>query len=229
MIKRVSFLLFLLVPLVSLAQLQLGLKPGYTLYWLTAPQENMTTIQYDYSHSTYSVAFTAKEKVTKDLYVCAELSYTGRSFGVTSTWIGVAGGYSFDYNYTLGNIYLQIQPQCTFGSRVKFFIYPGFYLSTLLNSSIEGTKEVHTYDPPVVIRDTINGSAKDYYQSFEFGFCAGAGVDVPLNDHLGMVFESNFTMNLNPIGESWGSEKARMLNLRIAAGITYTFISKNMK
>lgn len=229
MIKRVSYLLFLLVPLVSSAQVQLGLKTGYTCYWLTSPQDNINSIRYDYSHNAYSIAFTVKGKVKKALDVCAELSYTGRSFGVTSTWEGQYLWYTYDYYYTLGNLYLQVQPQCTFGSKVKFYIYPGFYFSTLLNSSLDGTREFQTYDPPLVDKDTINGSAFDYYQKLEFGICGGAGLDLPLNDHFGLVFDSNFTMNLNPIGRSWKSEKARMLSLRITAGITYTFSSRKVK
>jgi hypothetical protein len=81
----------------------------------------------------------------------------------------------------------------------------------------------------VVNSDTISGSAKEYYPSFEFGISPGIGIEFPVYNKLNFVFEYRFSMNILPIASSWGSEKVKMLNMNFQVGLAYTFGRKNSK
>jgi len=219
-------MLFLCLPLLSLSQGQIGIKGGYIHYWFTVPEDG---IQYDYnySHSAYSINISLKQRTSHTFNQGLEIVYTNRSFAVKSSDQSPGGSETVDYSYSIGNIYLQFRPQFSFGSRIKFFVYPGFYFGTLLNSSIQGTKSYwHIGETKT---NTINGSANDYYPNFEFGILFGAGIEVPVYKNLSIVYENNFSLNLLPVANAWGSEKIKMLNLNFEIGLAYTFTRKTSK
>jgi hypothetical protein len=226
--RTYSYILLLFLPLISLGQGQIGVKGGYIYYWFTEPEEGHFTCEYNYSHSAYSIAVSLKQRTAHTFNQGVEIAYTNRSFEVKSSDQGLGGGKTVDYYYTIGNIYLQFQPQFTFGSKIKFFFYPGFYFGTLLHSSIHGTEHYwHMGYPPAT--DTINGSASDYYPNFEFGVLLGIGLEFPVYKNLNIVYENNFSMNLLPIAEAWGSGEIKMLNLNFELGLAYTFARKKTK
>ncbi len=216
------------LPLIFKGQCQFGVKGGYNYYWFTHPEDGHFNSKYNYNNSAVLVCATIKQRVSNILYFGAELDYTNRSFEVISGWGGLGSGKNADLNYNIGNIYSQIKPQLIFGSKVKFFIYPGFYAGTMIHSSLTG--EIKSWSisaQPINTTEIIDGTAKDYYPSFEFGICAGTGIDYMFYKNLGFVLEYNFNMNLLPISNSWGSDKVKMINMNISAGITYTISRKH--
>jgi hypothetical protein len=226
--KQYTYILLLFLPLISLGQGQIGVKGGYIYYWFTEPEEAGLTCDYNYSHSAYSIAVSLRQRTSHTFNQGVEIAYTNRSFAVKSSDQSPGGGETVDYDYTIGNIYLQFQPQFTFGSKIKFVFYPGFYFGTLLHSSIHGTENSwHMGYPPKT--DTINGSASDYYPNFEFGVLLGIGLEIPVYKNLNIVYENNFSMNLLPVANAWGSEKIKMLNLNFELGLAYTFARKKVK
>jgi hypothetical protein len=219
--KRYSYILLLFLPLISLGQVQIGVKAGYIYYWFTEPDDGHFTYNYNYSHNAYSIAFSLRQRSLHTFNHGFEIEYTNRSFAVNSNEPGLGSGGVVDYYYTIGNIYIRFQPQFTFGSKVKFFFYPGIYFGTLLHSSIHGTEySWHMGYPPKT--DTIIGTAYGYYPNFEFGILLGVGIEIPVYKNLNIVYENNFSMNLLPVANAWGSEKIKMLNLNFELGLAYT-------
>ena len=220
-------ILVVLLPFLAMGQMQIGIKGGYIYYWFTDPEDGQYYTQYDYSHSAFSIAAIIRQRSLHTFNYGFEIEYTNRSFDVESSWGGLGAGTDADLSYTLGNIFIHFQPQFTFGSKFKFFIYPGIYFGTLLHSSLQGT--IHSWqmgNPVVSETDTINGSAGEYYPNFEFGISPGIGIEFPVYNNLNLVFEYKFTMNLLPIASSWGSEKVKMLNMNFEVGLAYTLGKK---
>jgi hypothetical protein len=223
------FLLFFL-PILSLGQTQIGIKGGYIYYWFTNPDDGRFTADYDYSHNAGLVAITVRQKIPQSiLNLVLEIEYANRSFSLKSSWGGLGSGQNANYSYTIGNIYLHFQPQFTFGSKVKFFIYPGFYFGTLLNSKLTGSYSYWQMgNPPVAGTEKLNGTARGNYPTFEFGIYPGLGIEFPMYKKLNFTFEYNFNMNFLSIADSWGSDKVKMLNMNFEIGLAYT-INRNNK
>jgi hypothetical protein len=220
--KICTYILFLFLPILSIGQIQVGVKGGYIYYWFTQPDDGDYKYNYDYSHNAFSVAVSIRQRTTKTFNPGCEIEYTNRSFTVNSVMTGLGGGSSHDFHYTIGNIYIQVQPQFSFGSKVKFFFYPGIYFGTLLHSSLQGTESSWQMGNPSST-DTIDGSAKGYYPGFEFGVVIGLGLEFPIYKNLSGVFENKCSMNVLPIAGSWGSDKTKMVNLYFEFGIAYNF------
>jgi hypothetical protein len=226
----VAIILLGSLPLLSAAQYQLGFKAGYDYYWFTNPDDGHYQATYDYNHSAPIVSLAFRTRGPGLVNFAAQMDYTFRSFTVNSSQGGLGGGTSFDYTFDLGNIYLQAQAQFTFGKKIRYYFYPGFYVGTLLHSSVAGT--VHSWQmgyPPVNHTDTVSGPAGRYYTDSEFGICAGAGADFPIDRNLYLSGEINYSLNLWPIADAWGSEKVKMMNLCFQAGIFYQLESKKRK
>ena len=204
-----------------MGQVQVGLQAGYIMYWFTTPSEGHFNTTYNYSHNDYSIGILIRQRSLHKFNLGLEIQYANQSFAVKSTEPGLGGGGSVDYHYTIGNIYFKFQPQFVFGSKIKIFIYPGIYFGTLLNSSLYGTEYTWVMGQPPHT-DTINGSAKGNYPSFEFGILLGFGIEVPIYKNLNFVYENNFSMNLLPVAD-WGSDKTKMLSLNFEIGLAYTF------
>jgi len=77
--------------------------------------------------------------------------------------------------------------------------------------------------------DTISGTVYGYYPNFELGILLGVGIEIPVYKNLNIVYENNFSMNLLPVANAWGSEKTKMLNLNFELGLAYTFARKKAK
>lgn len=219
------------MPLLSIGQLQIDIKGGYIYYWFTSPSEPAHySAQYDYSHNAFSIAVTIRQRSSHILNFGSEIEYVNRSFNVKSSWGGLGSGTMVDFSYTIGNIYIHFQPQFVFGSKLKFFFYPGFYLGTLLHSTLNGTLNSWSGGTPFVVNyDTIHGSAKGHYPDLEFGISPGIGLEFPICNKINFVFEYSFRMNLLPIGSSWGWKELKMFNMNFEVGIAYTFEMKNSK
>jgi hypothetical protein len=156
-----------------------------------------------------------------------KIEYIHKSFTVQSSWGGLGGGSTANFNYSIGNIYLKLMPQFAFGSKVRFYFYPGIFFGVLVNSTLTGTLYHWQMGTPYISQtDTINGSARDYYPDFEFGIAPGIGLEIPVCHGLSLVFDYTFRMNLYPVSASWGSTKVKMFNMDFVVGCAYTFGNK---
>jgi len=239
-----TYILLIILPVISHGQTQIGFKAGYIYYWFANPDNEHFIANYDYSHNAYSVAVMVRQKIPKSIINLGfEIEYTNRSFSVKSSWGGLGGGQNANFSYSIGNLYLHIQPQFTFGRNVKFYFYPGIYFGTLLNSKLTGSLSYWQMgNPPNNGTKLLDGSAKDYYPNFEFGLYPGIGLEFPLYKNLNILFDYSFTMTylsfgssdgsdqsyFLPIGSSWGSDKVKMLNMNLEIGVVY-YISKTQK
>ncbi len=187
------------------------------------PDEGHFTADYDYSHNAYSIAIIVRQKIPKSLVnLGIEIEYANRSFSLNSSWGGLGGGRIANYSYTIRNLYLHFQPQFTFGTKFKFYFYPGFYFGTLLNSKLNGSYSYWQMgNPPSSGIEILNGSAREKYPNFEFGIYPGIGFEFPMYKNLNFLFEYSVTMNFLPIGSSWGSDKVKMLNMNFEIGAAY--------
>jgi hypothetical protein len=225
--KQFIYMLFLFLPFLSFGQGQIGIKGGYIHYWFTVPVDGID-YDYNYSHNAYSINVSLRQRTSHTFNQGVEIEYTNRTFAVKSYDHSPGSSESVDYYYTIGNIYLQFRPQFIFGSKIKFSFYPGFYFGTLLHSSLHGIKNFWGMGN-VPKTDSIIGTAYGYYPNFEFGILFGVGIEVPVYKNLNIVYENNFSMNLLPVANAWGSDKIKMLNLNFELGLAYTFTGKKAK
>jgi len=209
-----------------MGQLQIGIKGGYD-YFLFINSDISSSTHYNYQNNGYLIGFTIKQVSLHKFNLAAELNYTHRSFAVKSSSGGLGGSQNMNFNYTIGNITFQFQPQFSFGTKVKFFFYPGVYFGTLLHSSLKGTLYTFQMGYPGISRtDTINDNAKGYYPDFSFGFLFGFGIEVPINSTFKFIYENNITMNLVPVSNGWTSYNDKMVNINCEVGLAYT-LGKN--
>ena len=224
--KFCTYVMLLFIPMISSGQIQVGIKGGYDYFRFTHTDESPYPVIYSYPDNSFLFAISVWQRSAHVFNLGIELQYVNRSFEVQSSWGGHGGGTDVVFNYQLGNLLLQIQPQFVLGSKFKFFIYPGIYFGTLLHSSLNGT--THSWQigyPPISKTDRLNGSAKNYYPTLEFGISPGIGLEFPVYKNLNFVFEYNFNMNLTAIGRAWGADNAKMLNMGFEVGLAYTFIN----
>ncbi len=224
--KYSTCIVLLFISLVSFGQLQVGVKGGYDYFWFTHADESPYPVHYSYPDNSFMFAVSVRQRSAHVFNLGVEVQYVNRSFGVQSRWGGHGGGTDVVFDYNVGSLVLQIQPQFVLGSKFKFFIYPGIYVGTLLHSSLAGTS--HSWKigfPPYFKTDTLNGNAKGHYPSLEFGLSPGFGIEFPVYKNLNLVFEYNFTMNITSVGGAWGSDNTKMLNMSFEVGLAYQLIS----
>jgi hypothetical protein len=211
----------------SIAQLQIGIKGGYDYFLFIQSEESHFNTHYHYQNNGYLIGFTLKQVSSHKFNLGTEVNYTNRSFSVKSNSGGLGGYQSMNFNYTIGNMTIQFQPQFSFGTKVKFFFYPGIYFGALIHSSLKGTLYTYQMGYPVISKtDTINDNAKGYYPDFSFGILLGFGVEVPIKNNFRIIYENNITMNLVPVASGWDSDKDKMLNVNFEVGLAYT-LGKN--
>ena len=129
---------------------------------------------------------------------------------------------SISYAVTAGTLDVQIMPQFIFGNKIRYYVFPGLYFGPVIHSHYKGiTDNLYSPDPP---RDVV-GSAKGYYNNWDFGLIAGGGVEFPLKENLAVVVENINTIGL--IRTNPGSDSGRFFNFRIEAGIRYIFSKRN--
>lgn len=218
-----SYIVLIFFPIISFSQTQIGFKAGYIYYWFTKPEKGHFYADYDYSHNAYSVSVMVRQRIPKSfLNLGLEIEYANRSFSVKSGWGGLGSGRKANFSYTIGNLYLHIQPQFTFGKKFQFYFYPGIYFGTLINSNLTGSLSYWQMgNPSSSETEILNGSAVGYYPTFEFGIYPGIGFEFPLYKNLDFIFEYSFTMNFLPIGKSWGGYDVKMLNMNFEIGAVY--------
>jgi hypothetical protein len=220
--KTCLYLFIILFPASGMAQWEIGEKLGYTYYTFIDNSNNNANAhedaQYQSSHSAFRIALFLRERSTKIFTLGYEAGYSYRSFRVKEYDGGLGGGSWTDLRYSLGTIYAEIQPTFTFGSKVKFFFYPGLCFGFLLHSSVKGTSQswsmADTTGNPV---SYIDGTAGGRYPKLVFGLEPGFGVEYKIAENLNMVCESSLRLDFMTF---------HMLNVSLEAGIAYTLRSK---
>jgi hypothetical protein len=226
--KKTSILLLLVFLRISaFPQVQTGLKFGYILLKCFDQSINGPN-EYTNPHPSYFISFMLRGRNPGWFNMGGELEYAHRFFHVNSTSGGVSGQTFESYDLSADNIRVLIQPQFTFGTGIRFFIYPGFYGGYIFHSTIHGTSEYQGSGYPEP-KKYIDGSASDYIHGWEFGILIGLGIDIPLYKGLTLVLENTETLTIPGINPNWGARTTlRILEIRFSAGIAYTFPAKKI-
>lgn len=140
-------LLFTLLPCVVFGQLEFGIKTALDHYWFSKPPVEFLTIRFDYSPGWSLAAFLRYDK-KRTIVPDFEVRYSSRSFNVVSSYGGADRVRTIDYNYTIGTLYLQFRPQFGFGSKTRFYVYPGVYYGILINSLVQGSYSDTSHSAP---------------------------------------------------------------------------------
>jgi hypothetical protein len=209
------------LPIISFGQFQVGINSGYIYYFFTKPNDEVHICDYDYTHNAFSITVSVKQRSENIFNHSIGLKYTNRSFTAKSTTGGHFGSIKKDYHYNIGNIFIQLKPEFDFGSKVRFFFYPGIGFGTIVHSSLDGTIYSSVLGESNI--DTISGSASEYYPNFELTVLVGFGIEFPVYNNLSCVIDNGLSMNLLPIADAWGSGKTKMFDLNFLVGLAYTF------
>ena len=116
-----------------------------------------------------------------------------RNYSVIAGWGSEEAPGAANYNINSDYFTIQLQSQFTFCSKLTFFIYPGIYFGTLINSSITGT--FHQSGKTEI----LTGSAAGYIPGIEFGVITGLGLDIPIYKTLNFTVENIYSSLLPEI------------------------------
>ncbi|MGA2822235.1 MAG: outer membrane beta-barrel protein [Bacteroidales bacterium] len=215
-------ILFVIITTASFCQLQLGIKTGYNWFKIFEKydDDHPSTITYDRNSFFASIFF--RQRTPRIFNLGFEIEYMQRNYSVMAGW--GSEGDPGNANYTINSDYItfQFQPQFTFGTKLKFFVYPGIYFGTLINSSFTGT--LHQSKKTEI----LNSSAKGYIPDIEFGTLAGFGLDIPIYKYLNLTVENSYSCSLLPkINANWGNSTFRFFHIRFEVGISYVIMNKN--
>jgi hypothetical protein len=207
----------------TFSQNQFGGKCGPAYFVVVSnnygSQNNYT--KYRAQPGSFVVSAEFGQRILKPVRLMVALEYLFQSSRIKAETSGHWYHDSISYAVTAGTLDVQIMPQFTFGNRIQYYVFPGLYFGRMIHSHYKGiTDNLYSLDPP---RD-VEGSAKGYYPSWDFGFIVGGGIEFPMKENLLIVIE-----NINTIGmirTNPGSNSGRFINFRIDAGIRYTFNKK---
>jgi len=223
--KRVFLTIILFaISSTSFCQFQLGIKTGYNWFKILQSDNyyHPSSFSYDKSSIPISVFVCQRNHLVN---LSFELEFLNRSYSVSEYWGGLGSGgldlYSID-SYSLNAI---IEPQFTFGRKVKFFVFPGLSIGIPLFSTINGTVKKYGSPQPIKI-DTLKGSAKNYIPKIEFCAIVGIGVDIPLNKNLMITIQNIFSISLIPTKSKWASQSYRFIQNKLEVGLLYQFGNK---
>ncbi|MCX6259100.1 MAG: porin family protein [Bacteroidia bacterium] len=93
-----------------------------------------------------------------------------------------------DIKYNFSNIIMPMLVKAYFGSKVRFFLEGGPYLSMLIGAREKGTDHMTTTSGLTVISDTtisVNADVKKDFNSFDYGFALGSGLLFPIYKNRG--------------------------------------------
>ncbi len=219
------FLFFNITPAIS--QTQLGLKGGLIFLSILKPNPmyDAGTNDYTNNHPSYFFSFMLRQRNPSWFNMAGELQYTHRLFHVNSVESSAGGQNTYSYDISSDYIRILLQPQFIFGSDIKFFISPGIYFGYMFHSSLTGSiKWIGSWPPEPT--HYVNGSAKDYINTWEFGALLGIGIDIPVYKHLILVIEASGTISIPNIRPNWATYNIRFFEIGLSAGLAYTFPKK---
>jgi len=223
-IKIVIFLFLFLITNVTLAQIQTGIKGGMALLkcsdnTIQGPSE------YSYPHPSWFISFMVRDRHPGFFNMGGELEYFNRFFHVKSYDGGVSGMTTYDFDISSSYLRLNLQPQFTFGSKVRFFFYPGVYGGYMIHSKING-KYFYNGSLPSWEKE-VDGSASDYMTSWELGCKIGLGIDIRLYKGLNMIIENSETFPVIPAKPKFGSvNDYYVIEFCFGVGLAYTIPSR---
>jgi len=219
--KKILILVLLLLAYVpALPQLQTVLKGG-PIYMKIFESEGNTGGHAETSTPKPSMFFALAFRYRTHMFnMGGELEYTRRTYHLDTEQGGVSGYTEYSLDVAVNQLRINLEPQFTFGKKVRIFIYPGIYAGYNIHSTITGTS-------------SYNGSGGHYNdnideavpQKWEYGVLLGFGIDIPLRKGFTFVFENMESLNLSDLCDiRYGS--FYILDIRFSAGIAYTFGKK---
>jgi hypothetical protein len=223
--KACLIILLVILGSSSFCQSQLGIKIGYNRLKIiqTDKDYHPSTIEYYRNSIPVSIYFCTRAPRWDNF--CIELEYLNRSYSMTEYWGGLGAGGSAHYRIDAYYLNILVEPQFTFGKKIKFLLFPGLYLGTPVYSEISGTKH-EFYSGQYSKNDTLSGSAKGNLSTLEFGALAGFGIEVPVGKGLVLTANYMFTINLIATPSEWGDNSYRFMQNKIELGLAYRFEGK---
>ena len=219
-------ILLLLLPLLSPAQVQIGLKGGFPFYKFTHVSDGHSAEHYTISNNPTLFSLCVEERTNHVFNLAVELQSVNRKFSVNYSSGAMGGGSTVNYSFKLWQIYLIVKPEFVFGKKIRYYFYPGLFYGRLVGSSLKGTLSNWRMNDTLTHITNVDGTAMGYFRLNEFGFAPGTGIDIPLWKTLYFSFEAIFLVDMKTVDGGWGGAGSKMLNLYLQAGIAYT-LKKN--
>jgi len=175
----------ILIPSLSDGQILIGMKGGYDLL---LPIGNSNTNPHhdaslDVEKNSYLLSCFAKERRPgKVINFGGEIQYYQANMTGHQRAGGLGAGTIYDYNFTLNFITGIFKPEFVFGSKYRFIINSGAFISLLVKGDATGTWS--TYGPPPYQEGTVDDKASKYFNTLSFGFLGGAGFECPLGKRI---------------------------------------------
>jgi hypothetical protein len=223
--KTILIIIFVIINVSSYCQFQLGIKTGYNWYKILQSDNDYhpSSFNYDRNSVPISIYFCQRNHLVN---LSFELEYLNRSYSVYEYWGGL--GFGGNAQYEIKSYYLNalIEPQFTFGRKIKFLIFPGIYVGTPVYSTINGT--LYEFSLEQYSRTTnLDGSAKGCIPIIDFGALFGVGIEFPIYKNFIITIQDIFSISIVPTKSKWGDDTYRYMQNKGEVGLAYQFSKKN--
>lgn len=226
-LKKLYFisLLFIILPISSFCQFQIGIKGGYNYFSINDNYQEDPYDKYSYQgsfnpKSSYSLSTFFKDYRFKQPVMAYDISYKSYSFGTKQRQTGPGSESNIDLQYHINYLFFTFSPEFVFGSKWKFYINPGIFYGRLINCSATGT--IHDYQWPTHIYDTLNGEKDGGFSNSAFGVKVGFGLEIPINKNYNFIFDNNYNIQGGTSSDIWGFSPS-IFNASFEIGISYNF------
>lgn len=247
--KKFIFLLFILAPSFSHAQINVGIKAGYNLSKVTGDWDallveqiqtltgfNIEILNLDLEfeskfRSGFQAGFFAEIKLIENFYLQPEVIYSlkGVRFNDTFEFDGEYGGTYLhidgEYNYDQKINYLEIPVLAKYKSNKGFSIFAGPFVSFLLSAKgeavIEANVNTNYFGFPVNAPQefTQDGLETDNFNEVDFGIAAGLGYEFP----FGFGIDARYVKGMINISADLEDEMFTTSSMQI--GLSYKIVT----
>jgi len=217
------FLVTLLIPSLCEGQILIGLKGGFN--WIT-PIGNSNnnpyhdaTLKVDQNSFLISL-FIKDRRQGKITHLGGELEYYQANLSGNQIIGGHGSGTSYHYNFVLNYLNVIFKPEFVFGSKWRFIINSGVYLSILIGGNSTG--DWSTYGQIPEPTGIINDNVSTYFNPINLGLLVGFGVEYPLGKRIVLNLSSDGLVGLTKLAQSSLTEKFfNLFSLQISCGVAY--------
>lgn len=214
--------IILLMPLSGATQVLVGVKAGWNASLPVgngnAPPGTSTSVD----RNSWLVEIFAQGRPEARV-ICFGVAAQYYSVGLSGvqTSGGHGAGTTTTYSCDLHYLNVLFKPEFVFGSRWKFIINTGVYVSMLLRENITGTWQ--SYGPPPGTSGTIDGSEQQYVQPITVGLLGGIGTEYPIFPRIILMLEADCTTAFSGFSRALNPDFTTLVNFQLTVGVAYRF------